>query len=281
MRRLYLTIITLITVVCVIAGTISHAIGFAVKAGKIFGNELIQESEGDMTRNYEGGGAFQVLDVEVEVANVVLRRGDSYGVTFTGQKELEPEVEWENGELKVEQKGGMKLTRSLGLAGGFHRKNELTITLPEGAKLSSLDLDMKYGNCRIEDITADDSEIVLKAGNITASDSTFADLEIDADAGNIEMKDCSIGKGQVRADMGNISLKGLDEISDLVCDADLGNIEAELKQAASDLTLVLETDLGNVRLNGEKLSGRQTVGSGKARFEAKADLGNVEIKTAQ
>ena len=37
----------------------------------------------------------------------------------------------------------------------------------------------------------------------------------------------------------------------------------------------------NVGFNGEKLSGRQTVGSGKARFEGKADLGNLEIKTAQ
>ncbi|MBR5116295.1 MAG: DUF4097 family beta strand repeat protein [Lachnospiraceae bacterium] len=280
MRRLYLTIITLFTIVCVIGGTLTHAIGFAVKASNVFGKELFQEgSEGDMTRNYEGGGSIRKMELDVEVANVTIKKGASFAVSFTGNKDLEPEVEWEDDELKVEQKGGMKMTRSLGLAGGLNRKNEVMITVPEGETLDSMEVEMDYGNCRISDVTVKDSEIRLKAGNIEVNDAGFEKFEADADAGNIEMHGCKIAKGQVRADMGNIKMTGIDGISDLVCDADLGNIQAELAQPASELTIVLNTDLGNVHLNGEKRSGHQTVGDGKARFEAKADLGNVEVKT--
>ncbi len=272
-RRIYLTIITCITVLCILIGTITHAIGLAVRAGNWGndGSEAETDEDGEMTKNYDIG-SFDILILNIEMGNVVIRDGSSYEMSWTGAANRAPVMEIKDGTLTVTQKGNWHLINNP-LSG----KNVLTITIPQNTIIRRLEADLAMGNCKISDVSARDAKLDLDAGNLELFSGAFDTLNIDADMGNVTVTDCSFSKGDFDADMGNITIEHADEFNKLNLDADLGNIEVSTALDVNAMTLDLDTDLGNITINGKKVSGSLKQGAGSARLEARANMGNIRI----
>ncbi len=254
-KRIYLAVLTIVTVAAIIFGTMYHILHFFKHADDFFfghpGNsESGEESVSDFNGEYDN---VTSIDVDCAMSKVTIEEGDKFAVEYDGDKSLEPTVTLKsNGTLEIRQEGNR--TNSL-----KNMDNELTITIAEDIKLDYLALDMAMGDVKIDDISAGKITIDAAMGNVNCDDVTADDLYLDANMGNIEVDDVEFKNVTADADMGNITI-GCDHV-------DAYDIEAS-------------ADLGKVSINGEKVTGSY---SAKARSErigtikASCDMGNIEI----
>ena len=277
MRKLYLTILISVTIVCVIFGTLYHAARFALFTGRSLKgiDSIIGVDEGDiMTQSYDISGSIASVDLDMAMGDVAIRTGDDFSVTWTGTEKSAPSVSLDGTELTVKQKGNYDLKDAFG------SKKELVITIPSGTAFMDLDVKLDMGNLTLSSISATKAEIKLSKGNIKFDGASIGDLETKADMGNIEIRDMRAGSVSIEANMGNIEAQGIDDFSKLSIKADLGNVELDLTQKTEEFTFDLDDDLGNVKLNGEKVSSKYKQGQGSSTIEVDADMGNIHINTA-
>ena len=276
MRKVYLIILYCVTVCCVIGGLVSHLVGFALRAGKVLNLGVFSQagSAAERVSTELSEDTFSSLELDIDAANVTIETGDAFSVNWEGDADREPKVERKSDTLKIKQSGGFHFLPS------FNGQDKLTVTIPETQELKNLQVDLDMGNLTVRQIRAKKAGLDLDMGNMNLTDAVFDTLEADADMGNISFSGLTVEKGSMDADMGNIEGTGLDGFSTYDMDADLGNIEVGLHQEEAELTLKLSTDLGNVKVNGEK-TGSGTRGSGSARLTVSANLGNVEIETSK
>lgn len=276
MRKVYLIILYCVTVLCVIGGLVSHAVGFALRAGKVLNLNVFSKA-GSATERVStelSEDRFTSLELDIDAANVTIEKGDAFGVNWEGDSGRKPEVQLKGSTLHVKQSSGFHILPS------FTGQDTLTVTIPDSQELQSLTVDLDMGNLTVREIQAGKTDLDLDMGNVQLTDAAFTSLEVDAAMGNISFSELTVEKGSMDADMGNIEGSGLNDFSSFEMDADLGNIEVDLHQEEAELTLKVSTDLGNAKVNGEK-TGSGARGSGSARLTASADLGNVKINTSK
>ncbi len=183
--------------------------------------------------------AFKQVDVTVGNANVVIRRGDNYGVKYHGRKSARPRVKVLNGRLVVRQKG-TNLVRKNFL--GFHWSgdeyrvsNKLTVYIPDNVKLNRIRNLNNRGTTVIEGVSTGYLEAIGSLGLLNLRnvnvDNTNIEVRDDAD---IRLEDSTILGGLITGDN---------------CDvvAQNGTLRGvELQQSDGDITM------RNVSLDGGK-----------------------------
>lgn len=287
MKKLYMTILILITVACVILGIMIHGLAFLFNLGRIAGNNEESTALGNISQTVDATmitedydvSEFTSMDLDFGRGNVTFTEGGSYSVSYTGIKEMAPTVKNEkDGKLTVKQSN--KNWRSLiGSSDSLGRQNSLTITVPKDTKLKKVKAELGMGDFSISGLTADDADLDLDMGNLNMKDCVFANLDIDSDMGNVTIDGMTASEIDLDADMGNIEASNVGSFKKLDMDADLGNIEVSLQQGLNDLALELSTDLGSITVNGDKMSSKVKTGSGSSRVRASANLGSIKITT--
>ena len=270
MKRIYLAIITTITVLCVIIGSVVHVTAFMVRMGKD-GDRMFSfgKSSKKVTETLSES-RFSDLKIDMDLGNIVIKSGSVANVEWNGSEELKPEVTAAGNDLTIRQKG-RKILNSGAL------NNTLTVTVPE--PLGKMEIETDLGNLEADGLTADKAKINLSAGNAIVKGSSFGDLNIEADAGNIELGEVSATKIDLDSDAGNIQGSVAGDFKSLKANTDVGNIELQFDCERSDLNLELKTSLGDVAVNGEKTGNNTKIGSGSSSVNAKTDLGNIKITT--
>lgn len=118
--------------------------------------------------------------------------------------------------------------------------------------------------------------ITLPAG--TALDT----LEISTDLGDIEITgDITVRKADLSTDLGDVTCQGL-QAGELEAETDLGDVELHVPGPQKDYNWELETNMGELYLDGEKRSGglgtiAEQGGSGENSLDASSALGNVQV----
>ena len=248
----YLTLLTVITVICIVIGCVLHlGIGFPrFGAGKMTGDEIETES-------------FKSVSLALDAGDVVIKKGKSFNVSYRYPSKCLPEIKVSDGKLTVKQK--MK---------NIHLNDldcSLTITVPEGVELEDIDGDMDVCSLEINGFIFDTSskiDITTDVGSIEFADCTFGDLKIEADVGNIlldtctfkkltangdvgdiEINTCTFDSADCKTDTGSISISG--SFSDLTCKSDAGSIAVETDKPVKDEKMDLKVSTGSVTVNGE------------------------------
>ena len=267
MKKIYLSVIITITVLCVIIGSIVHVTGFLVRIGKAADMFSFGKNATKVTETLSEG-EFSELDIDLDLGNVVIKSG-SGSVEWSGAEELKPVVSTDNGKLRIKQKDGKFLK-------GAALNNTLTVSVPSALK--KLDIESDMGNLNVTGISAAKTDLQVAAGNIVLNDAELGDLEAKANAGDIKFDSLSAEKAEFDSNAGNIEGSVTGSFKSLKADTDLGNVTLKLDCARSDLALDLKTDLGNVIVNGDK-TGNGKNGSGSSTVKVNTDLGNINIST--
>ena len=125
-KNIYLIIITIITVVCIIAGSLYHIGGFALD---LFDN-LIPHSDkslGNVCTKELSVDEFSNLIFDTTISNINVKTGDSYTVSYKCNKRLVPKIKSSGDTLTISQSKGSNYRRNT--------TSEITVTIPEGASL--------------------------------------------------------------------------------------------------------------------------------------------------
>lgn len=251
MKKIYLTVLTIITVLCIIFGTIYHVGPYVNRYTKIdlpffhYGKDKIITFE----QKYPPA---EFATIDVDCVSVILNTcdGDDILVSYDGSERLKPEINVTNGEFSVKQK-------PLRGAKPSNVESILTISLPKDKKMTGIDIDADMGSVDATGIKAEAITMNLDMGSITCDGAEASELTVDTDMGNAELK--------------NVSFKELD------ASADMGRVELLSAKSLEDYSFDCSADMGSVMINGNTVGSDYTKTGSAGDITISASMGSVEI----
>ena len=244
-KNIYLTVITIITIICIIAGTCYHVIGWGVHffseqpfISHILGdNDTESESLNQTTETLD---SFDNMKLDISVSDLTITTGDSYSISYdTNRAVLIPKYEVSHGTLTVTQK-----SKHNNFWGSTHCA--ITITVPESAVLSNLTADGSVGDVLFQNIQAQKSTLDFSVGDLDLENCALGDCSIDTSTGDIDVKDWTFGNMEI--------------------DTSVGDVSVSVSQDLASYDMTLDTGVGEVTVNG---------GSHKDHYESRGDSSNT------
>ena len=227
-KNIYLIIITIITVVCIIAGSLYHIGGFALD---LFDN-LIPHSDkslGNVCTKELSVDEFSNLIFDTTISNIYVKTGDSYTVSYKCNKRLVPKIKSSGDTLTISQSKGSNYRRNT--------TSEITVTIPEGAALNKLSLDTGVGDLYVTGCSFATCDVDGGTGDLSFENCAFDEMDIDGGTGNITVTSSQSLDGYMMdldSGTGDITINGNDyddeyEVNEhakkhLVIDSGLGDI---------------------------------------------------------
>lgn len=212
-KNIYLIIITIITVVCIIAGSLYHIGGFALglfdnlipRSDKSLGNVCTEELSVD---------EFSNLVFDTTISNINVKTGDSYMVSYKCNKRLVPKIRSTGDTLTISQSKGANYRRST--------TSEITVTIPKGAALNKLSFDTGVGEVNLNSLTAADAEFDTGIGDLYVTDCSFATCDVDGGTGNLSFENCAFDEMDIDGGTGNITVTSSQSLDGYMMDLDSG-----------------------------------------------------------
>lgn len=249
--RIYRIFLTVITVAAILYGSMIHLGGF--RRG-VSASWIPSGKAGDaVTTSLE---PFTELEITSQNCNVVLQSGEEYKLVAETSKWDAFTWDQKDGVLQISEKYQRRFWDVL----PFLRiqGSTITVTVPDEASLERAELD-------------------LDLGNVTLTGLTVKEMDADADLGNITASQCGFQTAALSCEMGNVKTDGC-EFTSLDAGSEMGNVEIALPSPVEEYTMKLSTELGNIRIDGEKVSKTCTKsGSTQKTLTAKTEMGNVRI----
>ncbi len=259
-RSVWITIITIITVCCVIGGTFYHIFR---RGASLFGH-------GEMGQTSLELDAFHVVKVDANLMDVTVTVGDQFYLDSEYTDGLEPLYEVKNGTLTIKQ-------RTYNRWGINNAECSLSLTVPAQEVVDLIDVHTALGNINLEGISASECELLSNLGNCTLKKCSFAEADLTTNMGEISVNDTSLGEAEVDNDMGEIALDGC-TFGNLSITAAMGSVTVDTAQALDGYEIDLESDMGSVRVNNRS-EGTKYHQSGKdGELEIETNMGSIELK---
>lgn len=278
MKKVYIAILSIITVVCIIVGTVYHVGGF-LSNFSFFGHEIVLDKDFDSTKVSEtkdltiSGSQVRIL-LTGSVMDFTLEKGSSFQASYECARSLVPDIQVKTGQNATEQ---VIITQADSFKNlGNRMKCDLTITVPEDVEIVDLQVELDLGNMDISQIEADTADIRLDLGDLDVKNCSFTKSTIETDLGDMKIADSNLGNATVESDLGNV--KVLDcEFEDLEVVADLGNIEVKSKTDLTDFQIQAEVDMGNLEINGKNYKEAYEQAGSDGRLIVNASMGNATV----
>ncbi|MBR3396695.1 MAG: DUF4097 family beta strand repeat protein [Lachnospiraceae bacterium] len=196
---------------------------------------------------------IRILDIDLSLGDLKIVPGDSVNVEYSGNERLRPTVSNEDGTLTITQKSD---NRWFNLT---PPKSKITVTLPKDTVLRDLEIRENLGDIELHDLKA-------------SSGTVYNDL------GDIRLDDCDIDGLTIGSSMGDVELDGTLFLQ-LNVKQDLGDVTIDTPLDLSDAALDLQTDLGDVKVNGtDQGNSHNVTGTGGISVKVTNDLGDVKVK---
>lgn len=239
-RAIYLSILGVITAICIVFGIV-RSIGR-------FADGIWKNDPGNMvTLEPQSLDAFEKMDFDTEVLSVDITEGEGYAISYTAKEKLVPEYRVENGTLYVKQE------KVKGFKDGVGSKMHVVITVPKGICLKNIDICANVGDVKIEDIQTEQFSCDADVGNIEIRNSSLGEAEITADVGNIDIKKTKLQDTEMEADVGDINLEDV-ELQNTQITADVGKVKMDVNGNRQDYSLDLEAEFGDIEVDGKRYS---------------------------
>lgn len=235
-------------------------------------NQIVTTREG--SRSSASGELTDVESIVIE--------GVSDDVFITRVKDFVLDMEYDQREkLSCTVDGGTLyiIGEMQGILSTGYKKGSISITVPEGITLSEIRVTADMGDIYLEDVDATLVELETDLGNVGVSGGRFEKLHCDSDLGDVQASSLEAVELSCTADTG--SVEAIDFSAQTTSlEADLGSITAIAKGSQEEYRLELEVDLGEIKVDGQKVSSPYETTRGSRSLEAKADVGNVTLDFA-
>ncbi|MCM1216980.1 MAG: DUF4097 domain-containing protein [Lachnospiraceae bacterium] len=277
MKNKYIIGITVVTVLCVIIGTMYHVVGLGWSDGDSRTERIeVREADGGQTVDSAGSwrlDPFDSIKIDADILELWIGEGDGGYIEYECTKGLDPTCEVKDGVLYVRQNAKKTWT----LFGVNNNNAELRVTVPRGTDLGTIDIEIDVGNIELDGLKATRCDIEASVGNIEISACTFDACGFDSDTGNVVVEDAALGNASCSSAVGNVELRDC-TFGNLKIEADIGDTRVRAAQTLADYDIDLELDLGDVTVNGRREGTRYSAkGTGGYRMEISSDMGNISV----
>ena len=246
-KNIYMAILTIVTVLCIIGGSLYHLLGlnpFGWKSSTI----IITDSD----INLKDMGTFTRIAVDTDICDVVISQGTEYGCTYEGRENMRPEISVSGGTLTIKQTG--KNNWFLGL----NKDSKVSVTIPSGVELAQADISSDIGDISINGINA-------------------SKYHIDSDVGDVHIENSHMGNATMELDTGDATVTHC-EFRSLDMDMDIGNAKITLSENLNNYRTDLSTSVGEIDVNGQSYShGYMTQTDTDKTLTVKNSVGDIDI----
>lgn len=241
----------------------------------IFGISFITDNTSQDTKINEFSNVYteniESVKIETAISKLTIQSGD------------ELKVEGSNLPSKFSSKivGNKLVVKEDGNRKWFQEDitSTITITIPKDKTLNNLELKAGIGNHNIQDITANNFDLdsgvgIMQINNVTILSKT----KIEGGAGKTTIQNSKLEKLDLEAGVGEMIISA-DITGDSKIECGVGRVELNLPRKQEEYSITVETGLGRMALNGKKVGGAHTYGTGKNYLKIDGGVGAVEINT--
>lgn len=158
-----------------------------------------------------------------------------------------------------------------------YEPGNITITVPQDISWQSMvRVDIDMGDIYLDSIDAGEAELDTDLGNITVSNGHFGSLDCDSDLGDVTVTSVEADSLKCYCDCGQVNAMEF-TANETDLEADMGSVSAIALGDMSDYALELEVDLGEVKVNGQKVASPYETYGKSYVLKAKADVGSVTL----
>jgi len=254
MKKIYVVVLSVITSVAVIFGCLYHLYGGV-------GNDEERKNDELVSKSFDFDD-IEIIDVDAGLIDLNIERGDGFSATYTGRSDYMPIITGEDKTLKVIQEKNSEIINfnffKMDKRKNIKAGNLLTITVPEGAELTDLNVQCALGDIDIKDVLSQKIEIECGLGDIKISDSVADGIVIEGD-------------------MGDITFDAVD-VNAIDAELSMGNFEAELVRETSDYSMDLSVTMGKCKVDGKSVSNKYSSSVSNDNIKIECDMGDIDIK---
>ncbi len=240
-------------------GSVLHFADFA--KAKYFQVISSEEKVIEFTHNDYESSIVHEIEIDIDAAKVIIQIGDRLSVRSenTTSARVTSKID-SKGTLKIEDERYGFLFDSRKIL-----PPTVYITIPNDMSLDSFSVECEVGSVYGENISiiTKESDFSVDVGSIEMSGITSAGTEIETSVGDVKLVGTFTGETDISCDLGSVALHTIGSLN--------------------DWTYVIDSKLGSVNINGEKMSG-SAIKNSAARlpnhFDVECNLGNVEIMVA-
>ena len=210
------------------------------------------------------------VKIDVGAAELKVLEGDSFTL-YSNIKELS--INESDGTLSIKHNSKKVSIHS-------NKVGEITLTIPKNHKFDRFEVQSGAGTIEIASLSANIVDFEFGAGNVDVGYLLATQkVRIEAGAGELNVAsgelncldlDLGVGKTTVSAQIiGN---------SEINCG--VGSTYLTLLGSADDYRIDVDTGIGALRVNGNRISGSAVIGNGKSYLNIDGGIGEVEIDFA-
>lgn len=268
-KGIYLALLTLVTCGCILAGTVFRNGIFDHNFWEYHYEENIK-TEYDQCDSESTLDSFNKIDIDCDVMDIQIRKGNSYSYSYKCTEKMEPEVSVNNGKLTVTQRDRRKIHTG-------NTRCDLYITVPADAKISYASVHTDVGEIEVENVNMEESVLTSDVGDITVKSSDFATTEIRTNVGDVFVKNSSITKMNLKSDTGNVEVED-STFEGLDIRASVGDVDVKSNKDLEKYSMDLSTNVGEVEINGRNYKrSYNKEGTEKYYVNISGNIGDVEL----
>lgn len=309
-RNVYLIILTIITILCVIAGTGYHLVRFGISVAEGLPSiqtfmDAVSDWDDDASADNAASSssakntktvsssqnldAFTSIQADMSVIDLNVVSGDSYSIQYKANQKFVPEFEVKNNCLTIRQRQKVSV---------FPKRNiKCTVTVTVADSLDSVKIQSDAGMVTLSDQTittlslyADAGDINLKncafgkstletdAGDFDLKNCTFTAFSLYADAGDINLENCALDKGTLETDAGDVDLKNC-TFTNMDISSDAGDVAIDSKEDLSGYHIDLDASFGDVTVNHKNQRSRYSHDGTRSghTLTVSTDAGDIDL----
>ena len=214
-RGRHVLLVTCIVVAAVVVAAVAwNGVSAGIRGtfgdGAPIGQSASSGASGKVEKDVDA--SFGSVDVDVDMADVVVRAGGSAHVSCTGAKEFSYACDVKGDVLTVTQEARREHVRGTG--------GKVVVTVPRGASLRRVTAECEMGDVTISGVRATTTDLEAEMGDITVANCDLADasLDLSCEMGDVTLNGKSMGSSYATHGGGNSgsrTLKATSEMDDI------------------------------------------------------------------
>ncbi|WP_324825887.1 DUF4097 family beta strand repeat-containing protein [Sinanaerobacter sp. ZZT-01] len=243
---------------------------------------------------------FQNISIETNYQEIRLKEGDTFHIAYSyDSKYSSLSHEIKDGKLVVTEAKKDKLGLGGDLLAAIQGKDIagfIEITYPKQTTLRDVRIISDIGKVNVKEVSCSNLQVDVGIGSITVDDVQTQTLQIRAETGDVNLANGSADRAELELDLGKLTTnewntKGLvAELSsgeanlegrflgEINVDCELGSITLGVTGKEEEYSYELETELGSIRLNGDKIDNKTNkTNAVENKINLKTNAGDINL----
>ncbi|MEG0260048.1 MAG: DUF4097 family beta strand repeat-containing protein [Lysinibacillus sp.] len=226
------------------------------------------------TKSYELD-AFTSINIVNDYGDIEILQSDSYALEIKSIATTDITYEVKDGTLTVKAKKLREKPLTIGV--WQSEFPSIKVYIPKDAKLANIVLETSFGDVKMQQLNYEQLNLFADYGDIAFKNITAGQTEITQDFGDMALQQFSSDSLVAKSEYGDIAIDGTLNGKTTIT-SNLGDVDLQLLNKYSDLGFELNTDLGDITLNGKDFGSKHSqVHKGDNQLDVSLSLGELDL----